>query len=531
MLLASCATQSGTTLKTVSSVEAGAKKPPNPEEPPTKPPDPSPDKKGLEIVSNPSRADVFIDNDYKGRTPLLLEDVAPGRHLLQISRDGYYGIARWIDFTGEYMLYETTLVPVTGFLALAVTPMDSEVTIADRHVRPGVTELPVGVYTLTARAFGYAESRQTVAIFERTMTSVEVALSPVEFDVTRISAVRTTVNPDNPGILGSLEVSFSVTGPGTGEVIVLDAQSREVYSDRLPPFTTWDQSYRWNCRDGSGSPLPDGTYTFVVSGRGDDGERTAELDLVLDRTFRTAARGLWSGSAGLLYASSTDVLPPGGLQLSLLGAAFADGRDVRAPVALGARIGLEGRVEIDMILDLVIKETTVPFGGSLTARYLLSAPRGTFGMGTAVEAGISMQFDPPLGILASDTLSNFTGLGVGVPLELAAGPLRLLASPSLRVSLWEPFVVGAEPGLDAWMYLRGGMLLDFGQLVAGVSASLRTAPFSTGSFILVPPMQAGAEVHWLIPGTHLLLSGILPGEFSGPADFYLMGGGGLGLLY
>jgi hypothetical protein len=45
------------------------------------------------------------------------------------------------------------------------------------------------------------------------------------------------------------------------------------------------------------------------------------------------------------------------------------------------------------------------------------------------------------------------------------------------------------------------------------------------------PLQTGAEVHWLVPGTRILVSAIVAGEFDSASSYYFMGGGGLGFLY
>jgi len=542
-LLVSCATQSGSTLKTVASVEGrSAEKPADkpsdrpPAKPPAKPPAGS--EKGLEIVSAPSNAEVILDNEYRGRTPLLLDGISGGRHFLLVRKDGYYAVARWIDYSGGHMLYETALLPITGFLSLSVSPDGTGVTVGDRRVSPGFSELPVGSYAVVARTFGYADYRATISILERSLTTLEIVLQPVSFDYTRLSAVRSVVNPDNPGILGSLELTFSVTGFGTGALAVLDSDSRQVFTRQLSEFTTWDQSYRWDCSGNDGRPLPDGTYTVALTGRGEGSEVEVrrEIEMRIDRSLRVSPRSLWSGAAGLLYAPSAEVLPPGVFQTSFLVAALANGSAFRAPAALGARLGLKGGVEIDFLADLILTDTDAPFGASFSARYALASPRGPFGFGAALEGRVSAQFDPAAGILLSDTLANFTGISLGVPLQLTAGPVSLLAALDLVGSLWQPYPGGPEatwrdPSLTAWLYLRGGLLLDFGQVVGGLSVSARTDPLFQGALQIGLPVQAGAEVHWLIPNTHLLLSGILAAEVSGISDLYLMGGGGLGFLY
>lgn len=44
---------------------------------------------GLSIVSDVSGATVFLDREYKGTTPIDIEDVAPGEHELTVSAEGY----------------------------------------------------------------------------------------------------------------------------------------------------------------------------------------------------------------------------------------------------------------------------------------------------------------------------------------------------------------------------------------------------------------------------------------------------------
>jgi hypothetical protein len=109
--------------------------------------------------------------------------------------------------------------------------------------------------------------------------------------------------------------------------------------------------------------------------------------------------------------------------------------------------------------------------------------------------------------------------------------VSLLAGLDVVASLWEPLASTRDPRIAAWLYLRAGLLLDLGQIVGGLSLSARTSPLFVDPFVIGLPVQTGAEIHWLIPNSHLLLSGVLAAEVSGLTDLYLMGGGGLGFLY
>jgi hypothetical protein len=547
LFLLSCATSRGSTLATVASAESGEKQQ---TKAPAKPPEQSTngeDKKGLEVVSDPDKAELWIDGVFVGLTPFTVAEISQGRHQIVLRKSGYYQTATWIDFKGTSMVFRQNLVQITGFLLVSVQPEGSLVKIGGASVSPGLSELPVGTYTVEVRAFGYKDRHESVLIMEKAITELDVRLEPAAFDVTSFTALKTAVNPENPGMIGLIEASISVTGPGAGRIVVTDDSSATLYIRDLPRFTTWDQSVRWDVRDSSGRVMPDGIYTLSLIAAGPDGANpiTKSIAITVDRTLKVASRSIWSGSAGLLYAPVAEVLPPGDFQISVLGVAYADSLYFRVPVQLGARIGAGSRSEIDLSAGLMPTTNATPIMASVTARWNLLAPRGAWGTGAAVESKLSFQFNPAPGVsnvLLSDTFANFTGISVGVPFQLSLGTLNLLLSPAVIASLWAPFRDNPDGspayGLVTWMYLRAGVMLDLGEVTAGISASTRTQPLPGGvAFMAWPaPIQAGAEIHWLIPGTRLLISAMAAGEYEPSTartaeSYYFMGGGGLGFLY
>lgn len=52
----------------------------------------------LRVDSNPSGANVFIDNNFVGTTPLSISDIRPGRRTVTIHRQGYSAIYRTVSF-------------------------------------------------------------------------------------------------------------------------------------------------------------------------------------------------------------------------------------------------------------------------------------------------------------------------------------------------------------------------------------------------------------------------------------------------
>jgi hypothetical protein len=540
MALASCATSSGSTLGRVIAAQGGGGPQQNPPQKPTEQPSPNPPvaKRGLEVISDPSSAEVWIDGSFRGLSPYIAEDISAGWHKVILRKTGYYETSSWVDFESDYMLFQTSLVQMTGYLQLSVDPQGTAVSIGGRTVGAGLTQLPVGTYTAVARLFGYGEYRQSVIIEDRATTSLDISLAPAEFEISSLSVPKPAVNPENPGLLGVLEASFSVTGPGTGKVAIQDGASAEVFSQGLPEFTTWDQSFVWNVRDATGRALADGSYTLLIVAQGRGSEETVarEIPIRIDRTLKVGPRSLWSGSAGLLYAPVTESLPGGDFQVGILGAGIATATLFQVPILLGARIGLGGRLEMDASGGIIASSAATSFGGTVAARWNLLSPKGSFGTSMAVQGKLAVWLTPgtsAAAVLATDTFANFTGISVEVPFEVSLGAMNFMLSAGAAGSLWYPYLFSSVPSPVTWLYLRAGIMLETGPVMAGISASTRTERLPGGiAFIATPvPFQAGAEIHWLIPGTRLVLSGIFAGEYEDDANYYFMGGAGLGFLY
>lgn len=522
---ASCATSAGTLLSRVLDAEEADRK--------TPPPEPPDDLTGLEVRSDPSGAAVWINNRYEGTTPVVIEGLPAGTYRLLLRREGYQDELAWLDYPGGPMRYHVTLTPVMGFVQVDVFPRDAEVELDGRRVPRGITPVPVGSYEVVVRAFGFEPWYGRVEVWENIVSSVAVDLEPAPFSIHAPDLARDAVNPENPGLLGSVEARFAVSGPGRGAVSVLDGQRREVFREELPPFTTWSQRWEWH----PPARLPDGAYSVVLSGSGDDGRTSVqEMPFSIDRSFRIALRTTWSGGAGLLYVPSADVLPAGAFQASVTGLAYANPLtgNLQAPVQLTFRSGLGQDLEIAAAVGAILTDAVPPVAASVSLKWQALAPERPAGVGVALEAKAALQGVPAAGILTTDTFSNFSGLCLGVPIQVAMGPFAILAEAALIVSAWQVDydsdpVTTASPA--AWMYWRAGLMVDAGAFVAGISASARSLPLPGGLLSIGLPVQAGAEASWLLPGTHVLVGAAVAGEFAAVDDWYLMGGVSLGLLY
>jgi hypothetical protein len=529
-LLASCASTSGSATGPVTVTEGSA---PEQEKPPTQVPT---TQLGLEIVSDPDRAEVWVDGNFEGLTPYIVTDITQGWHQLILRKVGYREVSTWIQYTSNYMMYQTSLVRITGFLQIDVSPPNAVVTVGTSVVSPGLQELPVGSYPVSVRAFGYTDFSENVTITEKIVTPFSVTLTPTPFAFGDFSLLRTRVDPDNPGVLGMIEARFTVTGPGTAKIEVYDSQETVVFTKTLPEFETWSQSFTWDVRNDSGRPLGDGSYRIMLSGQGKDGGSSQqEAKLTVDRTLKIAPRAVWSGSSGLLYVPVAEVLPPEEFQASALGAAYLQGATYQTPLSIGTRVGIGSRLEIDATGAIIPASAAIPFAVGAAIRWGFLAATGEYGIAVAVEAKASFQYDssPTSGnVLLTDVFTDATGLHLALPVQLVLGPVNILGTIGLTTSLWAPYGT-TTPSALAWLYLRGGVLADLGSVTTGVSVALRTQPFSAGFLAAWSgfPLQLGVEAHWLVPQTRILVSGMAAGVFDSAESYAFMAGGGLGFLY
>jgi len=526
ILLASCATSSGSLLQRVKETEAAEA--PQERKPQPIVETPSTPKKGLKIVSTPTDAEVYLNGIYKGHTPLAIEELDKGTYKILVQKPGFHPFNAWIEYLGDPMVFVTALQEITGFLLVRVDPPSAAVHAGDQRLSAGISELRIGSYEITAREFGYEEFRTRVEILEGTRTEVSVDLVPSRFAVKDLALKRARVNPDNPGLLGVAEIAFRVTAAGTGELAVRDASSATVCRIPLDPFSTWDQEVIWNLTDSEGRRVADGSYVISLSAAGQDGESvSSSVTVSVDRSLVIAPRSLWSGSSGLLYAPSADCLPDGVFQGSLL--LSANIAEIRVPSQLAFRLGVSEDWELGAGIGLILGSSSLPVLASLALRHTLVSPGSRFGFGAAVETRLSWQF-----LATTDLFTDFSGLALEVPMQFTAGPCTLLAAAQVVVSPWKisyDSSTTTDIGFHSWMYLRGGILLDLGSVSAGVSLAVRSADFVSEGLAVGLPFQAGAEAHWVVPGTHMFLSGVLMAEIESASSWYGLGGGGLGLLY
>ena len=137
---------------------------------------------GLEVISNPSGADVYVDSKLSGQTPLAIQ-VPPGEHEILVAKDATYeDYATKISLSkGQSKKLTVTLNPKRPRLLIETEPREAQVFLNDRYVAnaPLQTDLSPGRYRITVRKKGWRNAIEEVAVSAGETKKLDIHLKPL----------------------------------------------------------------------------------------------------------------------------------------------------------------------------------------------------------------------------------------------------------------------------------------------------------------------------------------------------------------
>lgn len=190
-------------------------------------------KKGcIAIASDPAGAQVFLNGNPLGKTPLKIPGLGPGEYLVELRRPGYDRAYEKIGvLEGQEVDVDLRLKKTTGLLLVDSNPGGSEITIEGeiKGTTPAlVTDLPLGEYQVEIRAAGLPPRTVKVDLADR---------KPVRAHVTH--APRVAVNSYPPG--AEIIVDDEIVGIAPIVLADLPAGSRQI-SARLAQYDSQEKT-------------------------------------------------------------------------------------------------------------------------------------------------------------------------------------------------------------------------------------------------------------------------------------------------
>ncbi len=193
------------------------------------------DNGAIQVISTPTDATVYLNNNYEGRTPssgyLGISSLTPGSYQITISSVGYY------DYTSVITVYRNEIVTVNaalepvgsgssssradgGMLDVQSSPTGAGVLL--NNVYRGSSPLTLqsvspGAYNLTIFKDGYIWYARDISITSGQTTAISAVLTPQNSAPTDQSPVQTTetvvpVTTKSPLPIGILLIALVVGG-------------------------------------------------------------------------------------------------------------------------------------------------------------------------------------------------------------------------------------------------------------------------------------------------------------------------------
>lgn len=449
----------------------------------------------LQITTNVSKADVYLDGGFIGTTPLTIEGLEPGLHRVSVAKEGFYTESRTVRIiAGEETSIKFEMRPMTGTLKVLGIPerTDFELVIDGKKYESKQISLGEGSWSVTVRIFGYADSTETVTIQRNKTTTLDCKSEKTAFLAEGLSPSKKAFNPENPARLGTVEILFTVSAPGSGTITVRDETGTMVKSFASGVFDTWKQSFIWNGTDEYGAKLPDGTYSIELASRGEDGSAETALSSMvgIDHSIVYPLTGTATGIGSTGPVVSAARMPAEGIQFTVDGHAMSG----EYGPSLSVLAGIGPFAEAGASFAYVLGEDS---SGAADIAGGIKAGMNNGPLSQAVSLAWRLRTEK----ITDGPTPVRKGLSFGVPVEYSFGNVSVGAFPSVA---W-----GNDEGLpdDAYFTASFGVALRFssGNLSGGTWVNADSLAFGS-DFKPLGSASAGVSLAYIIPSTNLVLS-------------------------
>ena len=221
---------------------------------------------GVIIKTNIEDAEVFINGEYFGKTPVATVDLDPTYYNLEIRKSGYDTIRCKIYPRRRYTYtYNFTLIKTCGYINVKGAPTGSTIYVDGVSNNSFPLEVAPGSHTVKVRKFGYNDYSETFYVENHKTVNASISLKPAPFTIQDFKISKNVINPDYNSGIGRVNFSFYVTNTGTAILSVNDRYGNQVWSYHYSSFSTWQQSITWDGRGSEGERLPDGQYTVELT--------------------------------------------------------------------------------------------------------------------------------------------------------------------------------------------------------------------------------------------------------------------------
>lgn len=171
----------------------------------------------VDIISNPTNADVYMNGYYKGKTPLKIDRLKVDTYTFEIKKEGYVSVKEEIELKPAYTLnIQVSLPEAAREVHVSSTPANAEVYIDGifKGTTPLNTKLPFGEYQIKLSKENHQTQTQTIVIDESCTSPFKIDFKLNEI----VIPPKTEATPSVSPVPSSSSSAYS--GPSGGETPV-----------------------------------------------------------------------------------------------------------------------------------------------------------------------------------------------------------------------------------------------------------------------------------------------------------------------
>jgi hypothetical protein len=166
----------------------------------------------ITISSVPTGANLYIDNSYKGLTPLSLSDISNGNRTILLKSDGYQDWSKIVFVNGDSQTVSATLLSVNTTTAVTTATTTSPVVNGTLYVQSSPSgasiyvdsttylgKTPMTLYTITPGSHtihlllsGYNDWSDTITVMSGNTTNEYATLTATAAEVTSATTTLPT---------------------------------------------------------------------------------------------------------------------------------------------------------------------------------------------------------------------------------------------------------------------------------------------------------------------------------------------------
>lgn len=486
------------------------------------------DKLAVVVINvSPVGSEIYINNNYQGKSDLKITNLTSGNYKLKVEKEGYdTGYFKIQAKQGYTYTYSITLKRTTGYIDVKGLPSGGLVYVDGFRKSSFPAEVDMGNHTVKVRLFGYKDYVKDVYVPGHKTQTVNPVFVPAPFEISDFSASKKKINPEYSNGFGRCEFSFEVTADGKADVYVCDESDNIVWYNRYQSFSTWSQSCIWKGTNNSGSPVPSGTYTAVLT---DYGEFRKEVEIVVDRdmsyplvNYTKAGSGI--GNAVMAFPIDGSFRVPFISVQPTFNASAGKYADTGASVGFFAdfagciELGISGNVYFPMEIDV---QTQLSVNANIKYTYATPVSE-TATLGIALIGRYGFSGDQSV---FPEGIDNGCGLGGG----LAVG----FDSNSCYFGLDSEYVFGSETGIltEDCRVWKNSAVLNYKisrTCTLGLWASLHSK-FNASGVDFLNGKEAGVDFSFM-PGSSATILNFKAGVLM-TNDSRILAGGQFGLSY